>query len=449
MKTILLFIALLSVHLTQAQTILYESFGYGGTAGPFCGTGGVTSVWTPHLNSGSTPVLYTSTSLTYVGYGPGSSIGNGAVTFVNGATPRENINRTLPLANSGTVYISFLLKVAGASSTTVTSDYVLHFNDTFGSSLTSNAVGRIFVKNQMLLPYYNLGLSKGSLAAAAVYSPINYSVNSTVLVVMKYVFNTASGTDDNVYAWIFTSGVPVTEPVPQLTATDMTVNDLTQIRSVCIRQGTVGTSNGTIDMIKVGLTWPTTVLPVKWLDFSAQLLNEGLVSINWKTASEINNDYFEVERAIETQREEENSWIAIGKVKGNGNTNSVCKYTFSDNIRSLPFYGSNIKYRIKQVDFDGNVQYSKIVSVDLEKEMEANVGIYPNPFKDELIIRRNSNIPAETKVEIFDLFGKKIYGENLTMTTFESQIKINLNAIPAKSVYTLKIDDKIYRLVKE
>lgn len=340
MRTLLLSIACFFLSFAQSQTILNESFNYGTTADTLCGTGGLTTNWTPHLNAGTIPVLYTTTSLTYAGYGAGTSIGNGAITFANSSTPRENINQVLPLVNSGSVYISFLLKVTGASSggPTASSDYVLHFNDTFGSTLTGIAVGRIFVKNAQINPYYNVGLSKGSTGASVVYSTTNYSASSTILVVMKYMFNTSSSIDDSVYAWIFTSGVPTTEPAPLLTATDMTVADLAQIRSLCIRQGTASFSNGSIDGIKVGLTWPSTLLPVKWLDFSAKQIDNN-VMLNWSTASETNNDHFEIERcnSAECLHNEATAqlWSTVGTIKGNGNTNSISNYQFSDDFNTF------------------------------------------------------------------------------------------------------------------
>lgn len=392
----------------HSQTLLNESFIYGTTSGPLCGGGGVTTNWTPHLSAGLSPILYTPTSLSYPGYGPGTSIGNGAVTFANSALPRENVNRVIPLVNSGSVYVSFLLKVSGATSIALTSDYVVHFSDTFGTSSSGNATGRIFIKNQMLMPACSLGLSKGSLAGAAVYSPTLYSISQTLLVVMKYKFVTGSLSDDSVYAWIYTSGVPQTEPPPHLTATDMLVNDLAQIRSICIRQGTVGTSYGTIDAIKVGLTWPSTILPVAWLDFYAQPINNNAVALNWSTASETNNAYFEIERcAYFDHLSTDAIWETVGKIKGNGNSNKVSKYQFTDNLQGS--VKTNLFYRIKQVDIDGDIQYSKILTLDLSKKINENSVVYPNPFNNQIMIQTHESL----NVKVFDIRGNIIIKQHI------------------------------------
>ncbi len=387
----------------HSQTLLNETFIYGTTSGPLCGTSGVTANWTPHSSAGVTPILYTTTSLTYPGYGPGTSIGNGATTFANGALPRENINRVIPLVNSGSVYVSFLMKVSGATSTTLSSDYVVHFSDTFGSTLSGNAIGRIFIKNQLLLPACSLGISKGSLAGAAVYSPTMYSISQTLLVVMKYQFRTGSLNDDSIYAWIYTSGVPQTEPPPHLIASDMTVNDLAQIRSICIRQGTVGTSYGTIDAIKVGLTWPSTLLPVEWLYFNAQQINNNEIRLNWSTASEKNNAFFEIERSADDEYLSSNTvWKKVGTIKGNGNSNSICNYQFTDPIDERN--KSKLFYRIRQIDFDGNEQYSDVLTVNLNKNINENPVVYPNPFSNEILI--NTNEPL--LMNIIDIRGNII-----------------------------------------
>lgn len=392
----------------HSQTLLNEAFIYGTTSGPLCGTSGKTTNWTPHSSAGVSPILYTPTSLSYPGYGPGTSIGNGASTFANGALPRENINREIPLVNSGSLYVSFLLKVSGATSTTLSSDYVVHFSDTFGSTLSGNAIGRIFIKNQMLLPACSLGLSKGSLAGAAVYSPTQYSISQTLLVVMKYTFMTGSLNNDSIYAWIYTSGVAQTEPPPHLIATDMLVNDLAQIRSICIRQGTVGTSYGTIDAIKVGLTWPSTLLPVEWLDFYAQPINNNNVALNWSTASETNNAYFEIERCIVDDYLSGNAiWETVGKIKGKGNSNSVNNYQFTDNVEGQN--KSKLYYRIRQVDFDGNAHYSKIIKLDIDKTILENFVVYPNPFNNKIMI--NTHEPLNVKV--YDIRGNIIIRQHI------------------------------------
>lgn len=101
-----------------------------------------------------------------------------------------------------------------------------------------------------------------------------------------------------------------------------------------------------------------TILPVKYLDFSATKASNQ-INLNWSTASEQNNDYFSIERS-----EDGLSFDAIGKVAGFGNSSAKVDYTFID---ENPLNGTSY-YRLKQVDFDGKVEYSSIISVKSENQ---------------------------------------------------------------------------------
>ena len=96
-------------------------------------------------------------------------------------------------------------------------------------------------------------------------------------------------------------------------------------------------------------TFSATVMPVKWLDFSASRLGD-IINLKWRTASEINNSHFEVEHSIDGEK-----WLNVGKVKGYGNSNTINNYTFTYN------YLTNNKayFRLKQVNFNGTFEYSK------------------------------------------------------------------------------------------
>ena len=108
-------------------------------------------------------------------------------------------------------------------------------------------------------------------------------------------------------------------------------------------------------------------LPVELMSFTASKMNE-TVLIDWATASEINNDYFEIERSQDL-----NNWKSIGKVQGNGNSNILIDYTITDLI---PLSGISY-YRLMQVDYDGTQTYTNTVAVNFD---DANsINIYPNP----------------------------------------------------------------------
>ena len=108
-------------------------------------------------------------------------------------------------------------------------------------------------------------------------------------------------------------------------------------------------------------TFTATVLPVKWGEFSASL-NTNKVTINWQTLTEVNNNYFEIERSNNGF-----DWLTLGKINGSGNKKTLTQYTFIDEEVTSSFY-----YRIKQIDYNGAFDYSKIIRVEtnLQKDVK-------------------------------------------------------------------------------
>lgn len=145
-----------------------------------------------------------------------------------------------------------------------------------------------------------------------------------------------------------------------------------------------------------------TVLPVVLSSFNAESASNGTVNIAWETASEVNCDYFSVERSMDG-----NNFEVISSVKGAGNTSTSSKYSYiDDNPHSPVSY-----YRLKQVDFDGKFEIFKVVSVNLNPIRE--IVVYPNPVATGE--SATLQIPAEhektLQVSVMDAHGKKIFSQ--------------------------------------
>jgi hypothetical protein len=116
-------------------------------------------------------------------------------------------------------------------------------------------------------------------------------------------------------------------------------------------------------------------LPIELISFNANLKSD-IVELDWTTASELNNDFFTIERL----NEEDDMFDQIATIKGSGTINEARSYQAYDFV---PNIGKNY-YRLKQTDFDGQFSYSKIVMVDFTETGEI-VNIYPNPVNQQTL----------------------------------------------------------------
>lgn len=168
----------------------------------------------------------------------------------------------------------------------------------------------------------------------------------------------------------------------------------------CMAGGTFCTDNG--------------VLPVSLIAFSAHA-DEQVVTLSWATASELNFDYFAVERSLNGSNFEE-----IGQVVGHGTTEERHDYSFVDNS---PFI-QKLYYRLKTIDFDGYSEYFNIAAVDFGGDKK--IWVYPNPVTDGFInIQFNFMPEIGTEIQVTDMRGieklKQVAGQ-------EFQFKIPISS---------------------
>jgi hypothetical protein len=121
------------------------------------------------------------------------------------------------------------------------------------------------------------------------------------------------------------------------------------------------------------------VLPVSWLDFRASTMNDR-IRLDWTTASESNADGYEVQRSESTG----NEFAPIGWVDAVGNTTQLSSYLFND-LNVSP--GKLYYYRLRQLDIDGQEDYSKIIAARMDNTTSVDVSIHPNPANPAATIR--------------------------------------------------------------
>jgi hypothetical protein len=139
-------------------------------------------------------------------------------------------------------------------------------------------------------------------------------------------------------------------------------------------------------------------LPVKWMNFTAEKIDKD-VNLLWSTASELNNERFEVEKSIDNSK-----WLTIGVVKGNRTTNFVSSYKFIDVSTPQDMTGE-LYYRLKQVDFDGKFEYSNIVAVNFDKSLIDKWNIFPNPGTSKIII---NGVFQSGNFILYDMQGREL-----------------------------------------
>lgn len=143
------------------------------------------------------------------------------------------------------------------------------------------------------------------------------------------------------------------------------------------------------------------VVPVELTSFTANS-GQNKITLNWTTASELNNYGFEIEKRINKTGSE---WLLTGFVSGTGTSSNMNEYSFTDvSVQN----GTEYHYRLKQIDFNGNINYSKELlasSYPVSFELSQN---YPNPFNPVTVISWQLPYAAHVSLKIYNSIGQEI-----------------------------------------
>lgn len=162
---------------------------------------------------------------------------------------------------------------------------------------------------------------------------------------------------------------------------------------------TSGTSYSTFSNIRsAGGIGPNGPVPVTWLNYEAKEVNEG-VQIDWSTASELDNSHFEIEFSTDAE-----NWVFVDMVSSkaeNGRSESILEYSY---VHTMPVAGK-VYYRIKQVDFDNDFEYTEVMVVEVNNRPQVTIGT-----QGEGKVTLTSEFVANETVEVsvFDLSGNMI-----------------------------------------
>ena len=178
-------------------------------------------------------------------------------------------------------------------------------------------------------------------------------------------------------------------------------------------------------------------LPVELLSFTAQKKSKGVL-LEWETATEVNNAFFQIERSRNGKE-----FDAISKVEGIGNSDITQSYQLLD---ENPGSGINY-YRLKQVDFDGAFEYHPIVSVDMGPIKEASLQLFPNPSIDKVTVILPSEVEGEADLVIYNALGQLVKTTTIDLVKGNNNTELDVQDL-AKGRYTLVVNYAGQRLTQ-
>jgi hypothetical protein len=288
----------------------------------------------------------------------GATLTTGSSTLYN--PPSATTKKSITFSNTGTLTVAGTLYIYG--------DLIVN------NSLTFNVTGSVVV-------YGNIVMNNGG--DLAVSGTGTLQVNGSLQGGNGTHVSTAGGATINVGGGINLGGgnSSISGPAGSITSPG---------GCTCTGSGSGCNTNGSG-------ACGTTVLPIELLYFVAEN-QPGQVQLKWATASELNFDYFSIERSAQGT-----SFSEIGTVKGQGTTNELHRYSFTD---TNPLIGRSY-YRLTSVDFDGYTETFKIISVNTKGGKQASV--YPNPVVDgQLFVDFNFTSESAMTAIITDLAGNQL-----------------------------------------
>lgn len=180
-------------------------------------------------------------------------------------------------------------------------------------------------------------------------------------------------------------------------------------------------------------------LPIELLSFSGNWDEAtGTIILDWATASEINNDYFDIERVVGNSGD----FLAVGQVTGGGTTTATLNYSYQDlGIKKSGTY----YYRLKQVDYDGGYDYSNIIAIDVLLNNQAGIKVFPNPVTETFQLDLYVGQEDYANIKLTDFMGRDL-SQVLAKKLFAGHniIDINVKDIPS-GAYMLTVSIGSYK----
>jgi hypothetical protein len=181
-------------------------------------------------------------------------------------------------------------------------------------------------------------------------------------------------------------------------------------------------------------SFTTSPLPIELLSFDARLTPEGTVDLSWSTAMEVNNKLFTIERSQDGV-----VYTPVAAVDGAGNSNSILNYSAVD---THPFSGQSY-YRLRQTNDDGQSTFSRVVVVEVTRDM--TLRLYPNPARTNLQLSWTAELGGPVVTRIIDAAGKVVATYNNSVLPGANTLTFNLAGYRPGTYFLQVIGSGVYR----
>jgi hypothetical protein len=181
----------------------------------------------------------------------------------------------------------------------------------------------------------------------------------------------------------------------------------------------------------------SSTLPIELGSFTLSVESNKRVLFFWETLSEINNDYFSIEKSINGKE-----WEVIGKVNGAGNSSKKLNYKYVD----VAGIDEATYYRLKQTDYDGKFKYFSPIFGNVNKNSSEELVVYPNPFNESLTVEAaEENID---QVQIYSLDGKPLVNNSVGEILSNGKVVFNLGDLKP-GMYLVRCNENVQRIFKK
>ena len=180
-------------------------------------------------------------------------------------------------------------------------------------------------------------------------------------------------------------------------------------------------------------------LPVELVSFNGSC-NDGVVELNWETASEYNSSHFDVENSRDGI-----TWDVVKTIDAAGNSNELLTYTYGD----VSAHGGDNYYRLHQVDIDGTSKTYDVINVSCSQTTSGYFSIFPNPSSGSFqVILNNAEIIGDARMNVVDTKGNMVLSKSLDVKSGINMYVVNEVLAPGIYYVSVQNGDKVTVVLK-